>query len=382
MGSATPDLESRYLAAQGRYEYFSLPGRFNNQNLPTVEIIDMKKELREGNGGSISRALFDELLNNLRRGEQSILFLNRRGTNKLIACVDCGAAYSCHRCSVSLTYHSDKNRLICHYCGYSQRPDEKCPDCGGGLSYIGYGTQKVVEELSELFPATEILRMDADTIMPSRSHESLLTEFREKKTPILVGTQMVTKGLNFENVTLIGVISADQSLYNGDFRSSERTFSLITQVVGRSGRGSKPGRAVIQTFSPENQTIMLAASQDYESFFDSELSLRELSGSPPFTDLCSLTVTGSNESSVLRCCHKIRDLLSSSELSHGARVLGPAPLSVVRVKNKYRYRVILARRASREVYILLSGLLGYFGTSSEYRDVSVHAEINPSENSR
>jgi primosomal protein N' (replication factor Y) len=253
--------------------------------------------------------------------------------------------------------------------------------CSGNLSYIGYGTQKVVEELRELFPATEILRMDADSVMPSRSHESLLTQFREKRVPILVGTQMVTKGLNFEEVTLIGVISADQSLYNGDFRSAERTFSLITQVVGRSGRGEKPGRAIIQTFSPENQTISLAASQDYESFYASELSLRELTGSPPYNDLCSLTVTGANESAVLRCCQKIREMLGESGLSKGAKILGPAPLSVVRVKNRYRYRVTLVRKASREVYALLSSLLGYFGTAKEYRDVSVHAEVNPSDGS-
>ena len=229
----------------------------------------MKEELRRGNGGSISLFLRDELEKNLESGEQSILFLNRRGANRLIACGNCGFVYRCPNCSVSLTYHSFNRRLMCHHCGYSRPLDESCPECGGILHRVGTGTQKVEEELGELFPGVGVLRMDTDTVAPAGGHDVLLERFREERIPIMVGTQMVTKGLNFENVTLVGVISADQSLYAADYRAAERTFSLITQVVGRSGRFEKPGRAVIQTFTPSNEVICQAAAQDYESFYGS-----------------------------------------------------------------------------------------------------------------
>ena len=260
---------SRYNAETGKYAYFRLDSRYNDMRLPDVRIVDMKRELRRGNGGNISSVLRDELTENISRGEQSILFLNRRGTNKLISCGECGYTYKCPRCSVSLTYHSTNGRLMCHYCGYSRPLDAACPDCGGQLSFIGAGTQLVVEELEELFPGTEILRMDTDSVAPVGSHELLFERFRNENIPIMVGTQMVTKGLNFENVTLVGVISADQSLYAGDYRAGERTFSLITQVVGRSGRGAKPGRAVIQTFTPQNETILQVAQQDFDAFYTS-----------------------------------------------------------------------------------------------------------------
>ena len=240
LGSATPDIESRYAAETGKYKLFELHERYNAMQLPSVEIVDMKKELKAGNSGELSSRLRTELEDNLSRGEQSILFINRRGANKLICCGDCGYVYKCPNCSVSLTYHSANKRLMCHYCGYTRRVDSRCPDCGGMLTFIGAGTQLIEDELHELYPDTGILRMDTDTVRTAGSHDALLGKFKNEKIPIMVGTQMVTKGLNFENVTLIGVISADQSLYCGDYRSGERTFSLITQVIGRSGRGSKP----------------------------------------------------------------------------------------------------------------------------------------------
>ncbi|MFR5782236.1 MAG: primosomal protein N' [Oscillospiraceae bacterium] len=235
LGSATPDVESRWRAEQGSYAYFTLSRRFNEQSMPSVEIVDMKRELRRGNGSSISERLRSEISENLERGEQSILFLNRRGANKLITCVDCGFTYSCPNCSVSLTYHSFSRRLMCHHCGYTHRLDEHCPECGGTLKYVGTGTQKLEEELHGLFPDTPVLRMDTDTVAPAGGHDVLLERFQTERIPIMVGTQMVTKGLNFENVTLVGVISADQSLYAGDYRATERTFSLIT----RSAAGAK-----------------------------------------------------------------------------------------------------------------------------------------------
>ncbi|MGI6026561.1 MAG: replication restart helicase PriA [Candidatus Scatomorpha sp.] len=380
LGSATPDVESRWQAEQGRYAYFTLPRRFNEQAMPSVEIVDMKRELRRGNGSSISERLRSEISENLERGEQSILFLNRRGANKLITCVDCGFTYSCPNCSVSLTYHSFNRRLMCHHCGYTQRLDEHCPECGGTLKYVGTGTQKLEEELHELFPDTPVLRMDTDTVAPAGGHDVLLERFRTERIPIMVGTQMVTKGLNFENVTLVGVISADQSLYAGDYRATERTFSLITQVVGRSGRFEKPGRAVIQTFTPENETIRQAARQDYDSFYHAEIELRRLQALPPFTELLCITMSGREESLVLGCAAKARDeLLDATRSEDGVRVLGPAPLSVLRVNNNYRYRVTLCAPPGRGLRRLVADIVARYSSDKQFRGVSVYADTNPSD---
>ena len=377
LGSATPDLVSRYQAQLGRYAYFKLENRYNAQELPQVRIVDMKRELRAGNGGCISSFLAEELQKNLDAGEQSILFLNRRGTNKLISCGDCGFTYKCPRCSVSLTYHSVNRRLLCHYCGFSRRVDESCPECGGRLKYVGAGTQLVVEELNSLFPDRQILRMDTDSVAPIGSHEELFERFRRENIPFLVGTQMVTKGLNFENVTLVGVLSADQSLYAGDYRAGERTFSLITQVVGRSGRGSKPGRAVIQTFTPENETILLAASQDYEAFFRSELSLRKLQNAPPFTDLLAVTLSGAEEDLVVQAGRFVRTRLESLIGLQNADFLGPTPLNIVKVNNRYRYPVHISCRAGSSVRAFLSQVVIECCTDKRFRGVSVFAENDP-----
>ena len=380
LGSATPDVESRYHAEAGDYAFFTLPGRFNERAMPTVEIVDMKRELRRGNGGSVSERLREELAANIERGEQSILFLNRRGANKLITCVDCGFTYSCPNCSVSLTYHSFNRRLMCHHCGHSQRLDERCPECGGTLKYVGAGTQKLEQELGELFPGVGVLRMDTDTVAPAGGHDVLLERFRTEGIPIMVGTQMVTKGLNFENVTLVGVISADQSLYAGDYRSTERTFSLITQVVGRSGRFEKPGRAIIQTFSPENETIRQAASQDYESFYAAEIAIRRLQALPPFTELLCVTMSGADESLVLGCAAKAKaELEASTRGQAGVRVLGPAPLSVLRVNNNYRYRVTLCAPPGRGMRRLAADVVARYSEDKQFRGVSVYADTNPSD---
>lgn len=378
LGSATPDIESRYAAETGKYKYFELHERYNEMRLPAVSIVDMKSELRSGNGGNISARLQNELGENLERGEQSILFINRRGANKLISCGECGHIYKCPNCSVSLTYHSSNRRLMCHYCGYSRKPDPFCPDCGGLLTFIGAGTQLIEEELKQLFPDASVIRMDTDTVKAAGSHEALLEKFREEKIPIMVGTQMVTKGLNFENVTLIGVLSADQSLYCGDYRSGERTFSLITQVVGRSGRGKKPGRAVIQTFTPQNEIIRLAAAQDYDGFYQSEIQLRRLQHTPPFADIISITASGAEESAVLKCCSDIRRILAASVRSRpDVSILGPAPLAVVKVNNRYRYRVNLCCRADKEIRELVSAVLIKLNSSGKYKGVSIFADNNP-----
>ena len=378
LGSATPDIVSMYKAQTGQYAYFSLKNRYNEQQLPAVEIVDMKRELRCGNGGNISRKLSEELAANIERGEQSILFLNRRGANKLISCGDCGYTYKCPRCSVSLTYHSNNRRLMCHYCGFSQWIDDACPDCGGTLQFIGAGTQMIQQELEDLFPGVEIMRMDTDSVTPVGSHEELFTRFRREKIPIMVGTQMVTKGLNFENVTLVGVISADQSLYAGDYRAGERAFSLMTQVVGRSGRGEKPGRAIIQTYTPENEIIRQAARQDYEAFYQSELELRRLQNTPPFTELMAITVSGAVEEHVVAACRHIKAWLESTAGKTGAAlVLGPSPLPVVRVNNRYRYRVTICGKSSTHLRSLIAQIVMECSRDKRFGDVSVFADNDP-----
>lgn len=380
LGSATPDVESRYYAETGRYGYFTLPGRYNERALPSVEIVDLKRELRRGNGGSISERLREELAGNIERGEQSILFINRRGANKLVTCVECGYTYRCPNCSVSLTFHSYGRKLMCHQCGYSRPLDERCPECGGTFKFVGAGTQKVEEELTELFPGVDILRMDTDTVSGAGGHDKLLERFRVEKIPIMVGTQMVTKGLNFENVTLVGVICADQGLYAGDYRASERTFSLITQVIGRSGRFEKPGRAIIQTYTPLNETIVQAANQDYESFFKSEIELRRLQLLPPFTELLSITVSGMNETLVLDCASHIRsELAFSTRRESGTRVLGPAPLSILKVNNNYRYRVTLCAAPGSGMRRLVADTVTRFSADKRWRGAAVYADTNPSD---
>ena len=334
----------------------------------------------EGTAAENTERLKAELEENIERGEQSILFINRRGANKLICCGDCGYVYKCPNCSVSLTYHSVNKRLICHYCGYTRRADSRCPDCGGMLTFVGAGTQLIEEELKQLYPDMQVLRMDTDTVKAAGSHDVLLNKFKAEKIPIMVGTQMVTKGLNFENVTLIGVVSADQSLYCGDYRSGERTFSLITQVIGRSGRGSKPGRAIIQTFTPQNEIIRLAAQQDYEGFFKTELSLRRLQDTPPFADIIAITASGTVESAVIKCCTDICTVVKASLRNRSdVRILGPAPLAVVRVNNRYRYRVNICCTADRQIREIISSVLIRCAKSGKYRGVSVFADNNPSD---
>lgn len=383
LGSATPSVESMYQAEQGRYHLVRMTRRYNARALPRVLISDLREELRAGNGGSIGGLLRQELAANLERGEQSILFLNRRGASRMVTCGECGEVPACPRCSVRLTYHSANGRLMCHYCGHSEPLPPRCPKCGGELHFIGAGTQKVQQELEELFPGTEVLRMDADTVGAAQSHEKLLTRFAKERVPILVGTQMVTKGLDFENVTLVGVIAADLSLYVDSFRATERTFSLLTQVVGRAGRGEKAGRAVIQTYTPDNDIIRYAAAQDYDGFYRQEVDLRRLMDYPPFRDLIVLHASGTEESAVLRACQKLRRSLDqwSADLwgrsPERPRIMGPAPAAVAKVNNRYRYRLNMLCRSGPEVRRYLSFLLCAAAGDKDNRGVSVFADIDP-----
>ena len=380
-GSATPTVETSYYAKQGRYEVFPLYRRYNELPLPKVLIADMKDELRQGNETSIGQALRAELEKNIERGEQSILFLNRRGSARLLLCGECGYVPQCPRCSVPMTYHSANERLMCHYCGHSEPVLERCSECGGLMKRVGAGTQKVEQELHDLFPEAQVLRMDADTVGAAGSHEALLREFEEKKIPILLGTQMVAKGLDFENVTLVGVLDADLSLYAQNYHAAERTYSLLAQVVGRAGRGERAGRAVIQTYHPENEVIRAAADQDYGAFYRSELRLRRLRRYPPFADLYTLTITGSEEHRVIAAACALRDALRHESEKEPLRtleteVLGPAGAPVVKVNNRYRYCVYLCARSDASLRRIVSDYLRAFYARKENRGLDIFADCN------
>ena len=379
LGSATPSVESTWQAQRGAYQKAILRNRYNRQPLPRVLIADLRDEVRAGNNGSISSLLRRELEENIRRGEQSILFLNRRGNSRMLLCGECGAVPECPRCSAPLTYHSANGRLMCHYCGHSERAWDSCDDCGGMMKHIGSGTQKVEEELQELFPGVEVLRMDADTV--SGNHEQLLDKFDKKKIPILLGTQMVAKGLDFDNVTLVGVLSADLGLYMDNYRAAERTFSLLTQVVGRAGRGSKDGRAVIQTFTPDNEVIVSAAGQDYNAFYSSEIKMRRARRYPPFADIFTLTISGQNEGAVLRAAVQLREgmrqALSYPSLANlQTELLGPAPAPVLKVNNRYRYRLFWVGRNDHATREIIAYYVRAFHQKKENRGMNLFVDCN------
>ena len=373
LGSATPTVESTWAAEEGTYHLFQLRRRYNAHALPQVRIADLRQEIRAGNPGLISAPLRQELEENLRRGEQSILFLNRRGSSRMLLCGECGHVPECPRCSVALTYHSANGRLMCHYCGHSERALEACPVCGGIMKHVGTGTQKVEEELRELFPEAGILRMDADTA--SGGHEAILSRFEKERIPILLGTQMVAKGLDFENVTLVGVLSADLSLYVDNYRAAERTFNLLTQVVGRAGRGGKQGRAIIQTYTPGNDVIRCAAEQNYDSFYQNEVRMRRLRRCPPFADLFVFTVSGTEEGSVLRAAAGARERLR--QVFPGEEVLGPAPAPVLKLNNRFRYRLLLVGKNDKATRDRISWLLKEFANDRANRGLNIFVDCNP-----
>ena len=382
LSSATPDVESYYFANSGRYSLFKLSSRFGNAQLPDVLTVDMNEELRAGNNTGISSQLLNAIEENLNNNQQSILLLNRRGYNTFAVCRSCKEAVSCPNCSISLTYHNANNRLMCHYCGYSQEITNECPSCGEStLQYCGTGTQKAQEILEELFPEARILRMDADSVMQKNAHEKLLSAFSRGEYDILIGTQMVAKGLDFPRVTLVGVLSADQVLYSDDYRSFERGFSMLTQVVGRSGRGEQKGRAIIQTFTPENHIIELAARQDYDAFYNDEIEMRKAMTYPPFSDILTIGFLGENKANTITCANeflrRIMELCESDYKDLPIRTLGPASSLVSKINNKYRYRIIVKSRNCAMLRSLVSDLLKEFGKDKKYRDVTVYADLKP-----
>ena len=381
LGSATPSIESMYRAKTGAYRLYTLRQRYNGRPLPDVDIVDMREELKLGNDTSLSVPLREAILQTRDAGKQTILLLNRRGNSRALVCVDCRETPECPRCSVKLTYHSANHRLMCHYCGFSQPAPERCPSCGGPLKTIGTGTQKVQQELATLFPDMEVLRMDTDTVSAVNTHEKILEHFQKENIPILLGTQMVAKGLNLPNVTLVGVLDADLSLYTGGYRAGETTFNMLTQVVGRAGWGDTPGRAVIQTLYPEHQIIRLAAKQDYDGFYELEIRLRQAQSAPPFGDLAAVTFTGQEEPNVLRGAAVFRDSLNAClrqapYTEETCTVLGPAPCVVPKVNYNFRYQLTLRCRMTKPLRQLLAYLLRQFSKDKANRGVSAFIDVN------
>ena len=380
-GSATPSVETMYHAKMGHHALYELKERYNGKSLPQVGIVDMKEEVRQGNDLAYSCDLLDAIRQTKEEGKQTILFLNRRGNSRALICVECGDAPECPRCSARLTYHSANGRLMCHYCGHSQPTPKRCPGCGGPLKPIGMGTQKAQEELKTLLPDTEIERMDSDTVSATNTHEKILERFQKEKIPVLIGTQMVAKGLNLPDVTLVGVLDADMSLYSGSYRGAETTFNMLTQVVGRAGRGQTPGSAVIQTMVPEHPVITMAAKQDYDGFYEMELALRRAQGYPPFGDLVSVTFIGQEEARVIRGAAKFRDSLlqwgkQPQYAAEGYTVLGPAPCAVPKINYHFRYRLTLRCHLNRSLRQLLASLLRQFSQDKTNRGVSAFVDAN------
>ena len=381
LASATPSLESFYKAKNGKYRLVPLRERYGGVRLPTAVIVDMREELRRGNTSSVSGRLLTSLNEVKARGEQAIIFLNRRGYSSQVSCKSCGEVITCPHCSVSLTYHAsaDGGRLICHMCGYRRNTPKSCDGCGSDkLSFLGFGTQKLEGELARILPEMPVMRMDADTTTGKMAYDKMLDDFRHGESDILLGTQMVAKGHDFPRVTLVGVALADTSLYMSDFRAAERTFSLLTQVIGRAGRASDNGVAVIQTFSPTNETIRLACRQDYDSFYEGEIALRKELSYPPFCDIAQLTITAQDEGALSSAAEKlhlaIMERVKGEYSSLPFVVYGPFEAQVYKLNEKYRMRMILKGRLNGKVRQMLRELLLLFSSD---RDTTLAIDLNP-----
>lgn len=384
LGSATPSIESYSNALKGKYFLSVLTERYGNAVLPNVVCVDMKNEIRNGNKSCISSVLRESLIEAVENNKQAILLINRRGYNTFIACNECGHILTCPNCSISLTYHSYNNRLTCHYCGYTKRLDNKCDNCqSNSVRYSGYGTQRIEEEVSALVPGAKVLRMDADTTSTKFSHEKLLNQFAQKEYNILIGTQMVAKGLDFEDVSLVGVVNADNSLYDESYSANERAFDLITQVIGRAGRRDTQGKAIIQTVNPYNEIIEFASNQDYNAFYESEIQMRRLMIYPPFCDIFLATFTGDNENDVALCSKEFFETmvkLNNSQYSDVKLVaLGPTPAKISKINNSYRYRLALKTKNNKRIRQMITNILKSVQKNKLYSKVSIGISLNPAD---
>lgn len=380
LASATPSVESFYAARAGRMQLVQLLHRYNDMPLPKVYMADMRAELAAGNASALSGFLEQQLRENLASHGQSILLLNRRGYQTVAMCTSCGEVLKCTSCSVPMVYHKAAGKLLCHYCGAAHSPvPQACPACGGKLKYTGFGTQRIEEQLAGLLPEARVLRMDADSTAHKNAHETLLRAFANGEYDILLGTQMVAKGLDFERVTLVGVLGIDQMLFAQGYRAFENVFSLVTQVVGRAGRARQPGRAVIQTVDPQHPVLALAANQDYASFYEQEISFRRLNLYPPFCTICMAGFSGKNEAAVLQAARAFAAFVQAETQRRGGvplRLLGPAPMSVAMVKQQYRYKLTLKCRGDKAFRAMLRAALEQYDAGGWASKASVTIDFH------
>ena len=383
LGSATPSLESFTCGKSGKYSLYTMKSRYGSAVLPEVETVDMRQEILSGNTGVFSRSLYESVKEALDGGHQAIILLNRRGHNTYISCPTCGYVATCPNCSVSLTYHSANKRLMCHYCGYSEPQPSKCPECSGEhMKFLGLGTQKAEEEIASLFPNAKILRLDADSTTTRDSYSNYLSAFSKGEYDILLGTQMVAKGLDFPNVTIVGVLGADSAMYSEDYRSFERTFSLLTQVIGRAGRGENSGKAIVQTVNPDSNLIELARRQDYDTFYNEEILTRKLMIYPPYCDICVISARSMSrniaENTVKQIFDNIKNLLKDEYSDIKLIILGPSPCMIPKVNNKYRFRMIIKCKNNAKLRQLLKKAIDI----KLSMDATVSVDFNPETDSQ
>jgi len=379
LGSATPDLKTFYRAKEKEeIETLELTKRTNNSKLPEVEIVDLRDELKNGNKSMISTKLYKEIEENIKNKQQTILFLNRRGFSTYVMCLDCGTTLKCKNCNINLTYHNKGNILKCHYCGYTRKPVMECEECKSkNIKYLGTGTQKLDAEIQQLFPEATTIRMDVDTITKKNSHEDIIEKFKNENIDILIGTQMVVKGHHFPNVTLVGAILADNSLNVEDFRAHERTFQILTQVAGRAGRGDLPGKVLIQTYNPDNFSIICAKEQNYERFYNAEINIRKQLKYPPFCDIILCNVISTNETELENAIKFVYDGLVKN-LSKNALIYKPQPAPIDKIKNTYRWRIIIKCKFGNNIIDSINKVLNEFQENKKrFNNTNINVDVNP-----
>ena len=357
LGTATPNVNTYYKAQNGQMDLLTLTKRANKASLPEVEVVDLRQELANGNRSILSTKLYEEIEENFKNKKQTILFLNRRGYSTFVMCRECGYTVKCKNCNITMTYHSKTNRLKCHYCGHEQKNVLECPECkSNNIRYFGTGTQKVEEEINKIFPSASTIRMDIDTVSKKNSHEEILNKFKSENIDILIGTQMVVKGHHFPNVTLVGVIAADSSLYLEDYRSNERTFQILTQVAGRAGRENLPGKVIVQTYNPENFAIECSREQNFDMFYETEIELRKQLKYPPFCDIISIGLTDTDETKIKNVSKKLYKYISSyiEKENLGILIYKPQPCPIDKIKNKFRWRIILKGKLNNKIIDIIN----------------------------
>ncbi len=375
LGSATPSIETYYKATEGEYDIITLNHRADGANLPTIEIVDMREELKEGNKSMFSRRLYEEMTACLEKKEQAIMFLNRRGYSTFVSCRECGYVFKCDNCDISLTYHNDNN-LTCHYCGAKQRALKTCPKCKSKyVKYFGVGTEQLEHSVRKTFLDSKPLRMDFDTTRGKDSYEKIYKDFSAKRHNVLIGTQMIAKGLDFKEVTLVGIIAADLSLNLPDYRAAEKTFQLVTQVAGRAGRGNKAGKVILQTYNPDNYSIVYAAANDYKSFYEEEIIIRKLREYPPFSKILCINLSSENEEHLIKSIQSLADKVRIKNYgSDKIELLGPCPCGVSKIKSLYRWQIIIKGDFDDNYAMDIKNLVY---EQINYKNIRIGIDINP-----